>query len=438
MITMLKLLLKVRLERKHPMKNKNAIIQFLDTDQSTMPHYYDYARAIHKIKQILTDKLGNEWMLCSAEDELDELFDTLQRILEHDPDKVEILASVYDTVGISTIHAAEDGSYTVTPAMMNNVFYFPDHEVAIVRIPIYQSHEDYPESFVFARDHASLLKFLSYMLDIQRQYMMDGITVFTDTEEGIMRKQEQITYQIHRDDILLKPEMKTDIFRSIDEFFLESGTFFKEYNIPYKRGILLYGSPGNGKTTLVKSIAGSVTAPVVYWQITEYTTSYSIKEVFTTVTKMAPMILVIEDIDSMPEESRSVFLNTLDGATSKEGIFIIGTTNYPEKIDPALINRAGRFDRAYEIQQPNSTLRESYLRRKDITRFLDKDKIEALTKKTDGLSIAQLNELHMSIALQWHYEQHVDVDRIIKELQANQRKTVKQAWDTDEFTRVGF
>lgn len=53
---------------------------------------------------------------------------------------------------------------------------------------------------------------------------------------------------------------------------------------------------------------------------------------------------LIEDIDSMPASCRSYFLNTLDGATSKEGMYLIGTTNYPEKIDPALMNRAGRFE----------------------------------------------------------------------------------------------
>jgi hypothetical protein len=121
-------------------------------------------------------------------------------------------------------------------------------------------------------------------------------------------------------------------------------TFFKEYQLPYKRGILLYGKPGNGKTTLVKSIAGSVKAPVAYWQITENTCSDSIQEVFQAAANLAPMILVIEDIDAMPQRARSYFLNILDGATSKEGIFLIGTTNYPEQIDPALMNRAGRFD----------------------------------------------------------------------------------------------
>lgn len=58
---------------------------------------------------------------------------------------------------------------------------------------------------------------------------------------------------------------------------------------------------------------------MLYWQITEYTSSESVNEVFEAAARLAPMVLVIEDIDSMPQEVRSFFLNTLDGATSKEG-----------------------------------------------------------------------------------------------------------------------
>lgn len=404
----------------------------------TIPHYYDYAVAIDKVKELFIEKLGFDLKLYESEEGL-EIDDTIEQILSRNEADIEILASVYDAVGTSAITYNNTEKYVIKASLTNNIFYFPNYEVAIVKIPIYQSHMEYEREFTFARNDEALLSFLNFITEKQREFMLDGINVLTDTEDGLERSREQITYQIKREDILLEEDVKTDIYRSIDEFFLKSGAFFKAYNIPYKRGILLYGSPGNGKTTLVKSIAGSVAAPVVYWQITEYTSSYSIKEVFSTVTKMAPMILIIEDIDSMPEEVRSVFLNTLDGATSKEGIFLIGTTNYPEKIDPALINRAGRFDRAYEIKQPDEALRNEYLHKKGLIQFLDAAALAQLAKQTKGLSIAQLNELYMSVALQWHYEQQVDIEKIVKDLQENQRRTIRQDWETEEYAgRLGF
>lgn len=189
----------------------------------------------------------------------------------------------------------------------------------------------------------------------------------------------------------------------------------------------------------MKSIASSVPGPAAYWQITEYTTSESVKEVFEAATRLAPMVLVIEDIDSMPQEVRSFFLNTLDGATSKEGIFLIGTTNYPEKIDPGLMNRAGRFDRAYEISLPDEALRLAYLKLRNFLVFAGETGTQKAAAMTDGFSLAQLGELYVSTALEWHEQGKADIELIIKGMRGELDKSRKQDWLKNVSEgRVGF
>ncbi|MEH6949419.1 ATP-binding protein [Bacillus sp. JJ634] len=421
--------------------NHQSIIQFSKTSIESAPQYYNYAFAIHNIQKKLTQETEKEFQLFSDGETSNEIWEVLEEDLIIHPDRVQSLATVYDCVEtgvISSNHNDKQMEFLVKASINNHLYYYPDYQIALVRMPIYQAHDNMEHDYVFAENEQVLGNFLTYVLKRKREYIKDYVTVFIDTEDGVENEKEKITNLVTREDVFLEESMKKQIYRSIDEFFTNSGEFFKTYQIPYKRGILLYGKPGNGKTTLVKSIANSISAPVAYWQITEYTTSYSIKEVFSSVAKMAPMVLVIEDIDSMPEEVRSVFLNTLDGATSKEGIFLIGTTNYPEKIDPALINRSGRFDRAYEIKGPTQEMRYQYLLKKNITNLISKEDLTLIANSTDGFSFAQLNEVYNAVALQWHYEQQVDVLDICNELKADNRKSKELSWDSDSETKVGF
>ncbi|MDG0810819.1 AAA family ATPase [Cohnella rhizosphaerae] len=154
-------------------------------------------------------------------------------------------------------------------------------------------------------------------------------------------------------------------------------------------------------------------------------------------------MLVIEDIDSMPDSCRSFFLNILDGATAKEGVFLIGTTNYPQKIDTALINRAGRFDRAYEVKLPDESLRLSYLRRKGLPELAGEEQAVQAAQRTQGFSLAQLNELYVSAALQKRYDDHIDLEQLVLGLRSDLDKGRKRDWlnGTDwggASNRIGF
>ncbi|MBM4763702.1 ATP-binding protein [Bacillus sp. B15-48] len=424
------------------MKKLSHIIKFHEIDPNTIPNYYEYGFVINRIKKKLFQEFGFEFKMYADEETTNEIWEILEEDLQSNKNEVNLISYIFDGIETSTIssnHTQERLELLIKPRITNALYYYPNYNVALARTPIFQNHSEMDHDFILAKDNNCMVGFLEYVLERKREYIRNHVTVFTDTEDGVDNKKEKITTLVTREEVFLEENLKKEIYRSIDEFFSKSGSFFKTYNIPYKRGVLLYGKPGNGKTTLVKSIANSITAPVAYWQITEFTSSYSIHEVFSTVAKMAPMVLVIEDIDSMPEAVRSVFLNTLDGATSKEGIFLIGTTNYPEKIDPALINRAGRFDRAYEIKLPTEDLRYGYLLKKGMDQFISLEDVEKVVKETKGFSFAQLNELYTSIALQWHYDRKVNIDLLCSELQSDNKNSKKRIWDSElDSYNLGF
>jgi chaperone BCS1 len=139
--------------------------------------------------------------------------------------------------------------------------------------------------------------------------------------------------------------------------FLDAGSWYLTRGVPHRRGYLLHGPPGNGKTTLVAAVAGELGLSVAVLSLSNKVLTDDILR--NQVNALPPgAILLIEDIDCAFAEKRAAgeatgvtmsgLLNALDGVSSREGRILFMTTNHPERLDPALV-RPGRVDRSFHL-----------------------------------------------------------------------------------------
>ena len=202
------------------------------------------------------------------------------------------------------------------------------------------------------------------------------------------------------EDIILPEEIKQDIRNNI-ACFIKGEAIYRRLNIPYKRGFLFAGPPGNGKTMLLKVIASTCRElKFILFKQSDRLGSHNIDEVFTLATNLAPCIICFEDLDTLFKEeiTLSHFLNKLDGFESSEGIMILATSNHPEELDPALTNRPSRFDRLWMLRNPDYQCRQKMLKHL-FGQHVGDSLIERLTEKTNDFSMVYLKELYVSASL---------------------------------------
>ncbi len=210
------------------------------------------------------------------------------------------------------------------------------------------------------------------------------------------------------DNLILKGDLKEDIQQDLTQFFASRSTY-EMYGIPWKRGILFVGLPGNGKTHAVKAIINAMGRPCLYvksFHAEHSTDEDNIREVFERARKSAPCILVLEDLDSLlTSQNRAFFLNELDGFAANIGIVTLATTNHPERLDPAILDRPSRFDRKYPFDLPELSERKAYIGMwnsslQPALRLADEAAYK-LAELTEGFSFAYLKELFLSSMMRW-------------------------------------
>lgn len=210
------------------------------------------------------------------------------------------------------------------------------------------------------------------------------------------------------ENLILKGGLKQDIRDDLAQFFASRDTY-EEYGIPWKRGILFVGPPGNGKTHAVKAIINSMEQPCLYvksFKAPHGADQFNIHQVFDRARRTAPCILVLEDLDSqLTPQNRSFFLNELDGFAANIGIVALATTNHPERLDPSILDRPSRFDRKYPFDLPEQPERHAYIVMWNAslkpTLRLSEEVVVKISELTEGFSFAYLKELFLSSMMRW-------------------------------------
>ncbi|MBT7102574.1 CDC48 family AAA ATPase [archaeon] len=204
--------------------------------------------------------------------------------------------------------------------------------------------------------------------------------------------------------------------REMVELPLKRPEIFSRLGIEPPKGVLLHGPPGTGKTLLAKAVANESEAHFILLNGPEIMSKFygesekKIREIFDEAEKNAPSIIFIDEIDSLAPKREdaggeverrvvSQLLTMMDGLQARGKVVVIGATNRPNSIDPAL-RRPGRFDREVEISVPDKTGRLQILKIHTRNMPLTKSvKLEELARKTHGFVGADINSLGKEAAM---------------------------------------
>ncbi len=204
--------------------------------------------------------------------------------------------------------------------------------------------------------------------------------------------------------------------REMVELPLKRPEIFIRLGIEPPKGVLLYGPPGTGKTLLAKAVANESEAHFILLNGPEIMSKFygesekKIRAIFDEAEKNAPSIIFIDEIDSLAPKREetggeverrvvSQLLTMMDGLQSRGKVVVIGATNRPNAIDPAL-RRPGRFDREVEISVPDKAGRMQILQIHTRSMPLTKSvKLDEIARRTHGFVGADINSLAKEAAM---------------------------------------
>lgn len=232
-----------------------------------------------------------------------------------------------------------------------------------------------------------------------------GAKVIAEKETGVIFK-----------DVAGQDEAKESLAELVS--FLEKPQRYEAIGAKLPRGALLVGPPGTGKTLLAKAVAGEAKVPFFSISGSEFVEMFvgrgaaKVRDLFKQANEKAPCIVFIDEIDTVGkrrdaglstnderEQTLNQLLTEMDGFDNHKGIVVIGATNRPDTLDPALL-RPGRFDRRVPVELPDLAGRKAILalHANDVKMTGDID-LDVIARATPGASGADLSNIINEAAL---------------------------------------
>ncbi len=239
------------------------------------------------------------------------------------------------------------------------------------------------------------------VLESIRVTMDDFREALKDVEPSAMREVFVEIPRVTWRDVGGLEDVKREIIEAV-EWPLKFPEKFKKFGIKPPKGVLLFGPPGTGKTLIAKAVANETQANFISVKGSELLSKWlgesekAVRKIFRKARQVAPSIIFFDEIDAIAqlrgvdEGSRAVervlnqILTEMDGLEELQGVMVIGATNRPDILDPALL-RPGRFDRLVYVRPPDKKSRVAIFKihTRDMPLADDVD-IDVLAELTEG------------------------------------------------------
>lgn len=203
---------------------------------------------------------------------------------------------------------------------------------------------------------------------------------------------------IEIDKLLHLPDSASEVLLEEFKQFWTLRENFKKHGFTFKRGMLLWGPPGSGKTSAIwqmtKSLVTDQGGIVIFVEDPEL--SAVGVALVRRIEPSRPLICIYEDIDAIVDRyGEHNLLAMLDGETQTNEVVHIATTNYPERLDKRFVDRPSRFDTIMLIDMPCEAACAAYFKAKDPE--IDEVTLKRWATRTDGYSVAHLREVIVAV-----------------------------------------